>query len=1030
MAKIYTKDKVDELLRNVGGAVREFAPGVSYSNGDLVRHDGVVYECVSDRPPASDWNEAKDSFSQIATAKDLDSCLRLTDATEDGKMSIFADEGMESFIFKTPRGGSFVRLPIYMNNGQNIAMVRDVSNIVNDMIGFENYDPSTSEKRALYKVGAVVVHDSSLWKCVESAVEDTVWVRSHWEKTTVDKIKQDSLVDGINIKTVNGQSILGEGNIVISGGEAIDVPSVADEIIGNESGEDAKKVPTVGAVNDRLAATQAEVVVKKANAAVSTVYESVYGASSGAVVHLHATKEVTSIADVDIAKSYVEGGYDSSIKMAVDSNGVEVVRATWKRTDTARLFQEVDFYADGHAVETIDGASVHRTYEWHEVTMYNPEMAADSAKLGGVAASSYALAKDVPSVVSPSASAAKGAAASAKDTWTALSGKVSLIGDTMTGPLRIDYDENTVTGSDISKEGYIIVKDGDVMFGATDSGNVLAVGDVTVNGKVIVGEDDYEDGTLYGNGTITRESENGETVINLPDDGQTHSFPTATSDLTNDSGFVTADEIPVPEEIANQTQKIDASGNVYAANGVYNGKFIRKDKSNGTTLEVPFTRVIESFGKDYEYQSTGGAITIVYSSGNGYLKINGSFVMEEPYGLDPQSGDDLGVYEDDSYVYEFQKAYASFPVNPTDRLALESQLEGKLDATAQAADSAQLGGVDASRYVKKEDLVESSLIVIKEENEETATSKYKSVTYAVNIGALHDLADLEIEDADFNEGFQKIVGSIPREIEFAHVNRFAELSFGYGWADGGGETMTASFVARIGGDISVSYDGVNVSIQEANAGCSYMKTGGIEIFSGWTFGGNGIGYKDGNENSIGYYSYNCMIPGGETKNETLTRIAGVELTPVYGWTLGNHYDEFLFRNISATYNEDEKGWDTSEEMSQDGGVTWQTFTVAASDNPDPDRSATSVSCVSATFNRSFIGYRLGTSATAPILVPVTEKTDEETGAKTYELPEPIKTTLFAESAFKQAVADKVSEMYDNAEEVRYPCYGNAEITAY
>ena len=31
--------------------------------------------------------------------------------------------------------------------------------------------------------------------------------------------KQDRLVDGQNIKTINGQSILGEGNIVIQGGQ-------------------------------------------------------------------------------------------------------------------------------------------------------------------------------------------------------------------------------------------------------------------------------------------------------------------------------------------------------------------------------------------------------------------------------------------------------------------------------------------------------------------------------------------------------------------------------------------------------------------------------------------------------------------------------------------------------------------------------------------------------------------------------------------------------------------------------------------
>lgn len=31
--------------------------------------------------------------------------------------------------------------------------------------------------------------------------------------------KQDVLVSGVNIKTINGESLLGEGNIVISGGE-------------------------------------------------------------------------------------------------------------------------------------------------------------------------------------------------------------------------------------------------------------------------------------------------------------------------------------------------------------------------------------------------------------------------------------------------------------------------------------------------------------------------------------------------------------------------------------------------------------------------------------------------------------------------------------------------------------------------------------------------------------------------------------------------------------------------------------------
>jgi hypothetical protein len=37
--------------------------------------------------------------------------------------------------------------------------------------------------------------------------------------------KQDTLVSGTNIKTINGQSLLGEGNIEIQGGGTITVDS-------------------------------------------------------------------------------------------------------------------------------------------------------------------------------------------------------------------------------------------------------------------------------------------------------------------------------------------------------------------------------------------------------------------------------------------------------------------------------------------------------------------------------------------------------------------------------------------------------------------------------------------------------------------------------------------------------------------------------------------------------------------------------------------------------------------------------------
>lgn len=43
--------------------------------------------------------------------------------------------------------------------------------------------------------------------------------------------KQDTLVSGTNIKTINGNSILGSGNINISGGEAISVGNIQFDLV-------------------------------------------------------------------------------------------------------------------------------------------------------------------------------------------------------------------------------------------------------------------------------------------------------------------------------------------------------------------------------------------------------------------------------------------------------------------------------------------------------------------------------------------------------------------------------------------------------------------------------------------------------------------------------------------------------------------------------------------------------------------------------------------------------------------------------
>lgn len=64
--------------------------------------------------------------------------------------------------------------------------------------------------------------------------------------------KQDNLVSGTNIKTVNGQSILGEGNIEISGGETITVDT---ELSGTSENPVQNKIITA-ALNDKASKTE------------------------------------------------------------------------------------------------------------------------------------------------------------------------------------------------------------------------------------------------------------------------------------------------------------------------------------------------------------------------------------------------------------------------------------------------------------------------------------------------------------------------------------------------------------------------------------------------------------------------------------------------------------------------------------------------------------------------------------------------------------------------------------------------------
>ena len=97
---------------------------------------------------------------------------------------------------------------------------------------------SAYSKTSTYNVGDYVIYNNILYECTTQISTAENWNSSHWSRvktTNLIKAKQDTLVSGTNIKTINNQSLLGSGNITISGGggSATDVQINSTSITSN-----------------------------------------------------------------------------------------------------------------------------------------------------------------------------------------------------------------------------------------------------------------------------------------------------------------------------------------------------------------------------------------------------------------------------------------------------------------------------------------------------------------------------------------------------------------------------------------------------------------------------------------------------------------------------------------------------------------------------------------------------------------------------------------------------------------------------
>lgn len=92
--------------------------------------------------------------------------------------------------------------------------------MINIISGTPVYSTSST-----YDVGDRVRYSNNVWECITAITTAESWTAAHWE--TVAPLqeqmddKQDTLVSGTNIKTINNQSILGSGNITIESGETV-----------------------------------------------------------------------------------------------------------------------------------------------------------------------------------------------------------------------------------------------------------------------------------------------------------------------------------------------------------------------------------------------------------------------------------------------------------------------------------------------------------------------------------------------------------------------------------------------------------------------------------------------------------------------------------------------------------------------------------------------------------------------------------------------------------------------------------------
>lgn len=280
LSQYYTKTQIDTTVGGLEGEISENASDIAGLQTSKADASNVYTKTETDN--IVDGLETDISSNTLAISANTTAIEGLQSSKADANSVYTKTESDNKYATKTGAVGSFelsinsstyvVTLQAKDVNGDNLGSAQTIDLPLESVVVSGAYDSETKEVVLTLEGGSTIrfsVADlvsglqteiTATNKIASTLVDDTNSTNkfvTEAEKTTWNS-KQDALVSGTNIKTINNQSILGSGNLEISSGtqSSIDVQvdgvSIVDNdianlaTINNNYNENSNKIATAG----------------------------------------------------------------------------------------------------------------------------------------------------------------------------------------------------------------------------------------------------------------------------------------------------------------------------------------------------------------------------------------------------------------------------------------------------------------------------------------------------------------------------------------------------------------------------------------------------------------------------------------------------------------------------------------------------------------------------------------------------------------------------------------------------------------